>query len=132
MSELAAAFLAAATAPLLMAAGLSAQAQSASGAGNEIAPGIRGIGLTPEQKRIIYDNTAGERQQRVPDEKALSVGAAAPDSLMLEAMPVHVKDEIGVLRDFKFATVQGGQSILIGDPATRKIVEIITRADAKK
>lgn len=122
----------AAAAVMLAASAFSAHTQSASGPGDEIAPGLKGIGLTPAQKRIIYDNTSGERQQKVPDEKSLSVGTVIPDSLMLNEMPVHVKDEIGVLRDFKFVPLQGAQSILIVDPANRKIVEIVTKADAEK
>ena len=97
----------------------------------ESAPGMPGIGLTPVQKRIIYENTSGERQQRVPEEQ-VSLGAPIPDSVILNEMPVHVKDEIGVLRDFKFAVLQDARSVLIVDPAQRKIVDIVTRDDATK
>jgi hypothetical protein len=96
------------------------------------APGLPGIGLTPAQKRIIYERTSGDRPQRVPEGSALSVGAEIPDSVMLNAMPVEVKDEVGVLRDFKFAVLQGAQSVLIVDPANRRIMEIVTRDDADR
>jgi hypothetical protein len=109
---------------------LPLQAQSVGTAG-ETAPGVKGIGLTQVQKRMIYENTSGERQQRVPDDQ-LSLGAPIPDSLMLNEMPVHVKDEIGVLRDFKFAVVQDAHAVLIVDPASRKVVDIVTRDDAAK
>lgn len=122
--------LSAAVAAVLAAFVFSAQAQS-TGATGEAAPGLKGIGLTPVQKRIIYENTSGERQQRVPDDQ-VSLGAPIPDSLMLNEMPVHVKDEIGLLRDFKFAVLQDAQSVLIVDPANRKIVDIVTRDDAAK
>jgi hypothetical protein len=99
--------------------------------GAAAAPGVPGIGLTPVQKRMIYDNTSGERQQRVP-ENQVSLGAPVPDSVMLNEMPVHVKDEIGVLRDFKFAVLPDAQAVLIVDPASRRIMDIVTRADAEK
>jgi hypothetical protein len=109
---------------------MTAQAQSA-GVPGEAAPGVKGIGLTPVQKKLIYENTSGERQQRVPEDQ-VSLGAPIPDSLMLNEMPVHVKDEIGVLRDFKFAVVQGARSVLIVDPAKRRIVDIVTRDEGMK
>jgi hypothetical protein len=40
-------------------------------------------------------------------------------------MPIAVKDQIGLLRDFKFVKLTG-DNILIVDPASRKIVDIIT------
>lgn len=97
----------------------------------EAAPGVKGIGLTPVQRRLIYENTSGERQQRVPEDQ-VSLGAPVPDSLILNEMPIHVKDEVGVLRDFKFAVVQDARSVLIVDPASRKIVDVVTREDAAK
>lgn len=109
---------------------MTAHAQSL-GVPSEAAPGVKGIGLTPVQKRLIYENTSGERQQRVPEDQ-VSLGAPIPESVMLNEMPVHVKDEIGVLRDFKFAVVQDARSVLIVDPANRRIVDIVTRDEAMK
>jgi hypothetical protein len=43
-----------------------------------------------------------------------------------------VKDEVGVLRDFKFAVLPDARSVLIVDPANRKIVDIVTKDDAAK
>jgi len=121
-----------AAAAMLAASLLSAQAQS-TGSG-EAAPGMRGIGLTQTHKRIIYENTSGEQQQRVPKDQALSlsVGEPIPDWLILNEMPVQVKDEVGLLRDFKFAVVQDAQSVLIVEPTSRRIVDIVTRDDAGK
>jgi len=44
-------------------------------------------------------------------------------------MPIAVKDQIGLLRDFKFVKL-AGDKILIVDPASRKIVDIITKQEA--
>jgi hypothetical protein len=130
MCTLSAALRVIAAAVVVTAAVPPAFAQSV-GAAVESAPGVPGIGLTPVQKRMIYDNTSGERQQRVP-ENQVSLGAPVPDSVMLNEMPVHVKDEIGVLRDFKFAVLPDAQAVLIVDPASRRIMDIVTRADAEK
>jgi hypothetical protein len=42
-------------------------------------------------------------------------------------MPVSVKDRIGLLRDFKFAKLTD-ETIMIVDPARRRIVDIVTKA----
>jgi len=39
---------------------------------------------------------------------------------------------VGLLRDFKFAVVEGAQSVLIVDPASRKVVDIVGKDDAAK
>jgi len=91
---------------------------------------LQGIGLTASHKRIIYDNIASEQAQTVSGDLRLAVGSTIPDSLILNSMPIAVKDQIGLLlRDFKFVKVTG-DNILIVDPATRKIVDIITQQEA--
>jgi hypothetical protein len=90
---------------------------------------LRGIGLTASHKRIIYDNLASKPAQTLSGGPRLAVGSTIPDSLVLNAIPIAVKDQIGLLRDFKFATLTGGH-ILIVDPATRKIMNIVTKREA--
>ncbi|MGB7781432.1 MAG: DUF1236 domain-containing protein, partial [Pseudolabrys sp.] len=90
----------------------------------------QGIGLTASHKRIIYDNIASEQAQTVSGDLRLAVGSTIPDSLILNSMPIAVKDQIGLLlRDFKFVKVTG-DNILIVDPTSRKIVDIITKQEA--
>ena len=90
----------------------------------------QGIGLTASHKRIIYDNIASEQAQTVSGDVRLAVGSTIPNSLMLNSMPVSVKDQIGLLlRDFKFVKVTG-DNILIVDPTSRKIVDTITKQEA--
>jgi hypothetical protein len=90
---------------------------------------LQGIGLTASHKQIIYDNIAGEQAQTVSGDPSLVVGGTIPDSLMLNTMPISVKDQIGLLKDFKFVKLTG-DNILIVDPASRKIVDIITKQEA--
>jgi hypothetical protein len=98
----------------------------------ELPPGATGIGLTPAQKRVIYRGTAGERVIRpVREKSALHVGSIIPDAVVLNEMPVHVKDEVGLLRDYKFAKLPDAQAVLIVDPASRRVMDIVTRDDAK-
>jgi hypothetical protein len=90
---------------------------------------LQGIGLTASHKRIIYDNIASEQAQTLSGDPQLAVGNTIPDSLMLNTMPIAVKDQIGLLKDFKFVKLTG-DNILIVDPANRKIVDIITKQEA--
>lgn len=98
-------------------------------AGGATTNNLRGIGLTASHKRIIYDNVTSEQAQTLSADPRLAVGSTIPDSLMLNTMPIAVKDQIGLLKDFKFVKLTG-DNILIVDPASRKIVDIITKQDA--
>ena len=105
-------------------------AQASQDAAGATTNNLQGIGLTASHKRIIYDNIASEQAQTVSGDLRLAVGSTIPDSLMLNSMPIAVKDQIGLLlRDFKFVKVTG-DNILIVDPASRKIVDIITKQEA--
>lgn len=87
-----------------------------------------GIGLTADHKRTIYREIGHEPARPVPDGSPVAIGAEIPDSLMLNEMPVSVKDRIGLLRDFKFAKLQD-ETIVIVDPAKRRIVDIVTKSE---
>jgi len=105
-------------------------AQASPNAAGATTNNLQGIGLTASHKRIIYDNIASEQAQTVSGDLRLAVGSTIPDSLMLNSMPIAVKDQIGLLlRDFKFVKVTG-DNILIVDPTSRKIVDIITKQEA--
>ena len=78
-------------------------AQASSGtASGETTNNLQGIGLTASHKRIIYDNIASEQAQTLSGDSQLAIGSTIPNSLMLNTMPIAVKDQIGVLKDFKF------------------------------
>lgn len=88
-----------------------------------------GIGLTADHKRTIYSEVGREPARPLPEGSPVEIGAEVPDSLMLNEMPVVVKDKIGVLRDFKFAKLPD-ETIVIVDPAKRRIVDIVSKGDA--
>jgi hypothetical protein len=98
-------------------------------AGGATTTNLQGIGLTASHKRIIYDNIASEQAQTRSGDLQLAIGSTIPDSLMLNTIPIAVKDQIGLLKDFKFVKLTG-DNILIVDPANRKIVDIITKQEA--
>jgi hypothetical protein len=91
------------------------------------APGP-GIGLTADHKRTIYREVGGEPARPIPEGSTVAIGAEIPNSMMLNEMPVSVKDKIGVLRDFKFAKLPD-ETIVIVDPAKRRIVDIVSKSD---
>jgi hypothetical protein len=92
------------------------------------APPPPGIGLTPDHKRTIYSEVGKEPARPIPEGSPVEIGAEVPNSLMLNEMPVSVKDKIGVLRDFKFAKLPD-ETIVIVDPAKRRIVDIVSKTD---
>lgn len=95
------------------------------------APSGPGIGLTADHKRTIYREIGQEQARRIPDGSVVEIGAGVPDSLMLNEMPVSVKDQIGLLRDFKFAKLPD-ETILIVDPAKRLIVDLVTKDEGTR
>jgi hypothetical protein len=95
------------------------------------APPVPGIGLTADHKRTIYREIGQEQARRVPDGSPVAIGAEVPDSLMLNEMPISVKDKIGLLRDFKFAKLPD-ETILIVDPAKRQIVDLVTKDEGTR
>ena len=99
-------------------------------AGDATAANLWGIGLSASHKRIIFNHIGNEQAQTVPNNAELSVGSTIPDSLMLNSVPIAAKDQIGLLKDFKFVKV-ADDKILLVDPATRKIVDTVTKEDAQ-
>jgi Protein of unknown function (DUF1236) len=100
-------------------------------AGSATVNNPQGIGLTTSHKRIIYDSIAGEPEQTLSGDPQLVVGSTVPESVVLNPMPIAVKDQVGVLKDFKFVKLTG-DNILIVDPASRKVMEAITRQEADR
>jgi hypothetical protein len=90
-----------------------------------------GIGLTADHKRTIYQEVGQEQARRVPDGSRVAIGAEVPDSLMLNEMPISLKDKVGLLRDFKFAKLPD-DTILIVDPAKRQIVDLVTKDEGTR
>jgi len=84
-------------------------AQASQDAAGATTNNLQGIGLTASHKRIIYDNIASEQPQTFSGDPQLAVGNTIPDSLMLNTMPIAVKDQIGLLKDFKFVKLMGDQ-----------------------
>lgn len=96
-----------------------------------ISPTGPGIGLTQDHKRTIYREIGSQQPQRVPDGAAMEIGKEVPDSIMLNEMPISVKDQIGLLRDFKSAKLPD-EKILIVDPAKRQVVDIVTKDEGTR
>jgi hypothetical protein len=90
-----------------------------------------GIGLTADHKRTIYREIGHEQARRVPEGSPVAIGVEVPDSLILNEMPISLKDKVGLLRDFKFAKLPD-DTILIVDPAKRRIVDLVTKDEGTR
>lgn len=94
------------------------------------APGA-GLGLTGDHKRAIYREIRNEAAPIIPEGSEIAIGAVIPDSVILNEIPIAVKDRVGLLRDFKFAK-SVDETIVIVDPAKRQIVDLVTKADGTR
>src|SRR5262245_57307579 len=97
----------------------TALAQASPGlAGNSPVDKLQGIGLTASHKQIIFDGVANEQEQSLFGDRQVAIGSTVPEAVILSPMPISVKDQVGVLKDFKFVK-QTGDNVLIVDPASR-------------
>ena len=114
---------------VVFAASLDARAQNSApsettGAAAETAKRIidkNGLGLSPAQSRFIYELTRSEKAQPADTP---AIGASVPDSMMIVELPVEAKDQIVLLRDFKFARLRDNVVVLV-DPTSRVVVDVI-------
>lgn len=83
-----------------------------------------GIGLTPEQVKIVTRSVGSQAAQAFPPDASAAIGAQVPESLRLMETPIELKDQVGALRDFKSARLQDGRILLV-DPTTRLIVDLL-------
>ena len=96
-----------------------------------VSPTGPGIGLTQDHKRTIYREIGSQSPQRVPEGAPMEIGKEIPDSITLNEMPISVKDQIGLLRDFKSAKLPD-ENIVIVDPAKRQVVDIVTKDEGTR
>ena len=66
-----------------------------------------GIGLTADHKRTIYSEVGQEPARPIPEGSPVAIGAEVPNSLMLNEMPVSVKDKIGRAARFQIRQAAG-------------------------
>jgi hypothetical protein len=96
-----------------------------------VAPPPPGIGLTTEHRRQIYREVGEQQVQKAPESRELPIGQEVPSSLMLNEMPITLKDQVGVLRDFRFAKLPD-EAIIIVDPVKRQVVDVVTKEEGTK
>jgi hypothetical protein len=116
---------------LVPVAAASAQTNGSAGPGTGLSvagASSPGLGLTTDHKRTIFREMRNEPAPTIPEGGDIAIGAGIPDSVILNEIPIAVKDRVGLLRDFKFAKV-ADETIVIVDPAKRQIVDIVTKAD---
>jgi hypothetical protein len=84
-------------------------------------------GLTLAQRDEIWQGAS----RQVADESALpadfraDIGESVPASMKLQPMPKNVSDQVPAVKPYDFAMLQ--DQLLIVDPGSRKIIDIITK-----
>jgi len=67
----------------------------------------------------------GEAPESSPASLKAVLGEVVPNSMKLQPMPKEVSDQVPAVKPYDFATLQN--QVLIVNPASRKIVDIVTR-----
>jgi hypothetical protein len=83
------------------------------------------LGLTAKQQREIYrDGSKQKLSQASPTGFAAKVGEAAPNSVTLHPLPASVTSKVSSVKSDDYAMLR--RQVLIIDPSTRKIIDVIT------
>jgi hypothetical protein len=86
-------------------------------------------GLTGVQHQEIRRGTSAQAvEESWPADFKAAIGQIIPDSITLQPMPKQVSDQIPAVKPYDFATLQ--DQLLIVDPTSKKVIDIITRRPA--
>jgi hypothetical protein len=117
---------------IALAAGLLAAGVSAASAAGmqsstaQSAPAKDALGLSStEQKTAWNDLNAEAAKQNAPPSFFRAVGEWVPNSVKLQPVTGKAASDVPALRPYDFAMIEG--TLLIVNPADRKIAEVITR-----
>jgi hypothetical protein len=79
--------------------------------------------IQPEQRTIIHDYVVKERVQPVQVQENVAIGAAIPDQVELQPVPVEIYGHIPDTRRFEYFDWNG--RVVFVDPQTRRVVQIV-------
>jgi len=82
------------------------------------------LALTTAQRAEIWQRLGNQQATNAPPGFQPKVGAIVPASVQLKTLPSSVSNQVPQVRSYDYAMVQS--QLLIVDPATKKIVSIIT------
>jgi hypothetical protein len=83
------------------------------------------LNLTSAQQKEIWQGVSKQAsKETAPAGFKATVGAAAPSSIKLQPLPSTVASEVPAVKPYDFAMLQN--QVLIVDPSSRKIVDIVT------
>jgi Protein of unknown function (DUF1236) len=90
---------------------------------SRVVPTSDDLVLTGAQERFIWRRVVTQNASKTPSGAAL-YGEAVPASVTLHALPANVTGQIPMLKPYAYAIL--GKTLLIVNPADRKVVDIIT------
>ena len=113
--------------------GMAALALVAS-AGVAAAAGMSGAGVTAkhlnltnaQQKEIWQGVSQQASKETAPASFTPTIGEVAPTSIKLQPLPTKVSNEVPAVKSYDFAMLP--DQVLIVDPSSRKIVDIVNRS----
>jgi Protein of unknown function (DUF1236) len=83
-------------------------------------------GLTVAQRQEIWQGASKQAvKESLPASQKAALGQSLPNSVRLQPMPKEVSDEVPAVKSYDFAMLQA--QLLIVDPASRKVIDIITQ-----
>ena len=82
------------------------------------------LNLTAAQRAEIWQQLGKQQASNAPPGFQPTVGATVPPTMQLKTLPSNVSSQVPQIQSYNYAMLQS--QLLIVDPATKKIVSIIT------
>ena len=104
----------------------SAGVASAAGMSNSAAATDH-LNLTSAQQKEIWQGVSDQASKATaPASFKATVGEVAPTTIKLQPLPTKVANEVPAVKSYDYAMLQN--RVLIVDPSSRKIVDIVNRS----
>ena len=85
------------------------------------------LNLTGAQQKEIWQGVSQQAsKETAPASFKATVGEVAPTSIKLQPLPTKVSNEVPAVKSYDYAMLQN--QVLIVDPSSRKIVDIVNRS----
>ncbi len=83
------------------------------------------LNLTSTQRAEIWQNLSNQAKETPPAGFTPKVGEAVPSSIRVQPLPGSVSSQVPAVKSYDFAMLQN--EVLIVDPTSKKIVDVISR-----
>jgi hypothetical protein len=90
-----------------------------------IAPALRTINLTQEQRFIIKENVKDLKLTKAQANATETIGDRVPDDIELHSMPPEIGNKVPRAKSHSFFVKDGDNAIVLVSPSDRRVADVI-------